>query len=87
MNFCVQYVIDFDNKAKKQKPPALLKGDKGQRIGDMGLIELMKSNFQQQSYFNVSGLPEKNVEHLAIENLWNTPFWKQNDVVESTWSA
>ena len=31
-----------------------------QRFGDMGLIELIKSKkFQQQSYFNVSGLPEK----------------------------
>ena len=30
----------------------------------MGLTELIKSNnFKQQSYFTVSGLPGKNVEH------------------------
>ena len=41
-----------------------------QRFGDMGLIELIKSNnFQQQSYFYVSGLPGKNIEHTVIENV------------------
>ena len=36
----------------------------------MGLRELIKSNnFLQQSYFNVSGLPVKNIEHIAMESL------------------
>ena len=28
-----------------------------------------------------------NLEHTAIENVWTTPVYQQNDVVESTWSA
>ena len=37
----------------------LLKGNKSQHFGDMDLIQLIKSNnFQQQSYFNISRLPE-----------------------------
>ena len=48
----------------------MLKGNKSQYFDHMGLTELIKSNnFQQQSYFNVSGLPGKNLEHIAIESL------------------
>ena len=42
----------------------LLNGNKSKHFGDMDLIELIKSNnFQQQSYFNVSGYQKNNLEH------------------------
>ena len=41
-----------------------LKGNKSQCFGDMGPINLIKSNnFQQQSYFSVSGIRGKNRTH------------------------
>ena len=47
-----------------------LKGNKSQSFDHMGLIELIKSNrFHNFHLFNVSGLPGKNVEHIAIESL------------------